>query len=278
MLDPQTTLNCGGQIISLESPVVMGIINVTPDSFFSGSRKQAVNEVLNTAEKMLKEGAAILDIGGMSTRPGAKTIPVQEELQRVVPVIEALKKAFPESVLSVDTVRGAVARQCADVGAGMINDISAGRMDDEMYSTAAALQLPYVLMHMKGAPESMQQNPGYENVVLEVLDFLIHEVGKLRDLGLNDIILDPGFGFGKSLEDNYRLLRELHVLQIPGLPVMAGISRKSMIYKPLNTSPEEALIGTAALHMVALRQGARILRCHDVKEAIQVIELWKLLS
>ena len=278
MLDPQSTLNCAGQIVSLESPVVMGIINVTPDSFFSGSRKQAVKDVLSTAEQMLKDGAAILDIGGMSTRPGAKLISEQEELQRVVPVTEALKKAFPESVLSIDTVRGSVASQCADVGAGMINDISAGRMDDEMYPTAASLQLPYVLMHMQGVPDNMQQSPGYENVVLEVLDFLIQEVGKLRDLGLKDIILDPGFGFGKSLADNYQLLKELHVLQIPGLPVMAGVSRKSMIYKPLNISPEEALIGTAALHMVALREGARILRCHDVKEAVQVIELWKLLS
>jgi dihydropteroate synthase len=278
MLNHQTTLNCAGQILSLASPVVMGIINITPDSFFSGSRKQAIGEILDTAEQMLKDGASILDIGGMSTRPGAKVIAAEEELQRVLPVVEAIKSTFPEAIISIDTVRGAVARHCAEAGAGMINDISAGRMDEDMYPAVAALQLPYVLMHMQGTPDKMQQNPGYENVALEVLDFLIEEVGKLRTLGAKDIILDPGFGFGKSIEDNYQLLKELHVLQIPDLPVLAGVSRKSMIYKPLNTSPEDALIGTAALHMVALNQGARILRCHDVKEAVQVIELWKLFS
>ena len=278
MLDPQITLNCAGQILSLEEPRVMGIINVTPDSFFGKSRKDELAEVLSTAEKMLEQGATILDVGGMSTRPGAANIPLEEELSRVVGKVEAIKKEFPDSIISVDTVKSEVARQCAAVGAGIINDVSAGRMDEQMYPTVADLQLPYVIMHMQGKPQDMQDNPVYENVVLEVLDFLIAEVSKLRDLGVKDLILDPGFGFGKSLEDNYKLLKELHVLQIPGLPVLAGVSRKSMIYKALNISPEDALIGTAALHMVALNQGAKILRCHDVKEAVQVIELWKLLA
>lgn len=278
MLDPQITLNCAGQLLSLDEPRVMGIINVTPDSFYSNSRKKEIAEVLSTAEMMLEQGASILDVGGMSTRPGAKNIPLEEELARVVGKVEALKKAFPDSIISVDTVKSEVARHCAAVGAGIINDVSAGRMDEAMYSTIADLQLPYVIMHMQGKPQDMQDNPDYGNVVLEVLDFLIAEVAKLRELGVKDLILDPGFGFGKSLEDNYKLLKELHVLQIPGLPILAGVSRKSMIYKALNISPEEALVGTAALHMVALNQGAKILRCHDVKEAAQVIELWKLLA
>lgn len=278
MLNPHLTLNCAGQLLSLESPIVMGIINVTPDSFFTGSRKPEVKDVLDTAEKMLQEGAAILDIGGMSTRPGAEIISLEEELSRVIPVIKALKHEFPESIISIDTVRGEVARQSADLGAGLINDVSAGSIDENMYATVAELGLPYILMHMRGTPENMQDNPEYEQVVVEVLDFFIKEIGKLRELGVKDIVLDPGFGFGKRLEDNYALLKELHVLQVPGLPVLAGVSRKSMIYKALKINPEEALIGTTALHMYALKEGAKILRCHDVKEAIQVIDLWKMLA
>ncbi len=278
MLNPHLTLNCAGHLLSLESPVVMGIINVTPDSFFAGSRQQEVKDVLVTAEQMLTEGASILDIGGMSTRPGAKIISAEEELERVIPVVKALKQEFPDSILSIDTVRGEVARQCADLGIGLINDVSAGSIDENMYATVAELGLPYIIMHMKGTPETMQANPAYEQVVVEVLDFFISEIGKLRELGVKDIILDPGFGFGKRLEDNYALLKELHVLQVPGLPILVGVSRKSMIYKALEINPEEALIGTAALHMYALKEGAKILRCHDVKEAVQVIDLWKMLA
>lgn len=278
MLNPQLTINCAGRLLSLESPVVMGIINVTPDSFYQGSRTPSVDSALAQAEKMLTEGARILDIGGMSTRPGADWVSEEQETRRVVPVIEAIKKRFPEAHISIDTVYGSVARRSAAVGAGMINDISAGRLDTEMYPTVAALELPYVLMHMKGTPKNMQQNPAYEKVSLEVLDFLIAEVGKLRELGVKDIILDPGFGFGKKVEDNYALLKNLNVLNIPGLPLLVGVSRKSMIYKPLNINPEEALTGTVALHLYALMGGAKILRCHDVREAIHVIELWKMLQ
>ena len=278
MLNPQLTINCAGQLLSLESPVVMGIINVTPDSFYQGSRTLSVDSALAQAEKMLREGARIIDVGGMSTRPGADLVTEEQETSRVIPVIEAINKRFPEVHISIDTVHGSVARRSAAVGAGMINDISAGRMDPEMYATVAELDLPYVLMHMKGTPKDMQQNPAYENVSLEVLDFLIAEVGKLRELGVKDIVLDPGFGFGKKVEDNYGLLKNLDVLNIPGLPLMVGVSRKSMIYKPLNINPEEALAGTSALHLFALMRGAKILRCHDVKEAMQTIKLWKMLQ
>ena len=276
MLSPQQTINCGGRLLDLTSPVVMGIINISPDSFYKKSRFIGREAILKIAEKMLEDGAAILDVGGMSSRPGAKVIGKEEELSLVVPIIEILCKTFPAAIVSVDTVNAEVARQAAAIGAGMINDISAGSLDVKMYETVAALNLPYVLMHMQGRPETMQNKPEYEDVVLEVLDFFIAEIGKLRDLGLTDIILDPGFGFGKRIADNYELLKKMHVFGITDLPIMAGISRKSMIYKKLDISPEEALPATSALHMIALQQGARILRCHDVKEAVEVISLWKI--
>lgn len=278
MLTPQQTINCGGRLLDLTSPVVMGIINVSPDSFYKKSRFTNNEAVLKIAEKMLEDGAAILDVGGMSSRPGAKVIGEEEELALIVPIIEILCKTFPEAIISVDTVRGEVAQKAADAGAGMINDISAGRFDSKMYETVAALNLPYVLMHMQGRPETMQSNPKYEDVVLEVLDFFIAEIGKLRDLGLKDIIIDPGFGFGKSIPDNYELLKKMHVFGITDVPIMAGISRKSMIYKLLDITPEEALPATSTLHIIALQQGAKILRCHDVKEAKEVIALWETLN
>jgi dihydropteroate synthase len=278
MLYPQLTLNCAGRLLNLEVPVVMGIINVTPDSFYDKSRVSGVDAAVKEAATMLSEGATILDIGGMSTRPGAKPVSLDEELKRVIPVVKAIKRQFPEAVVSIDTVHAEIARSAAEVGAGMINDISAGRMDEQMYETVAQLQLPYVLMHMQGTPQNMQLNPSYENVSMEVLDLFIEEIGKLRALGVKDLILDPGFGFGKSIDDNYGLLKKLHVLGIPGLPVLAGVSRKSMIYKTLNVKTEDALSGTVALNFYALQQGAKILRCHDVKEAVQVIELWKKLN
>lgn len=273
-------LNCRGQLLDISRPVVMGILNMTPDSFYDGGRLDSKTAVLHQAEKMLSEGAAILDIGGMSTRPGAKEVPEEEELKRVLPAIAAIRGRFPEAILSIDTWRARVAREAIATGASIINDISAGKFDTDMYPLAGVLPgTPYILMHIQGTPQTMQQNPVYGDVVQEVLDFFIREVGQLRALGVNDIILDPGFGFGKSVAHNFQLLRHLHVFrQVLGLPVLAGISRKSMICKVLQVRPEHALNGTTALHIVALQQGAGILRVHDVREAREVIRLWETLQ
>ncbi len=278
MIEVRSTLNCNRRLLTLETPVVMGILNVTPDSFYSLSRVQFEREILEQSEKMLEEEAKILDIGGMSSRPGAALISEAEELQRVLPAIESILKHFPEAILSIDTVRAEVARQSVAAGVAIVNDISAGRIDSNMYATVAALDVPYVLMHMQGTPQTMQENPTYENVVQEVLDFFITEVGKLRELGVKDLILDAGFGFGKTLTHNYQLLQHLHVFQILELPILTGISRKSMVYKPFGGSSKTALNGTTALHMIALQQGSKILRAHDVKEAVEVIKLWKQLE
>lgn len=275
MLHPNRTLNCKGKLLTLNSPLVMGILNVTPDSFYDGGKYEQKDALLKQAERMLEEGASILDIGGMSSRPGAEVISVDTELQRVLPAIKNLHQAFPEAVLSIDTVHSEVAKQAVEAGASMVNDISAGSMDHALYKMVADLKVPYILMHMQHTPKTMQQQPTYENVVQEVLDFFIVEVGKLKALGIVDIILDPGFGFGKRVEDNYALLKKMSVFQILGLPILAGISRKSMICKVLKINPKDALNGTTALHIVALQQGARLLRAHDVKEAMQCIRLWE---
>lgn len=272
----QSTLNCRGRLLDLSAPVVMGILNVTPDSFFDGGRHEDPDHAFRQAEKMIREGARIIDVGGASSRPGADTVPEEEELRRVVPLVSQLAAAFPEIVVSVDTWRASVAREAAAAGAGILNDISAGCMDDNLYPEVAKSGLPYVLMHMQGTPATMQQAPVYDDVVTEVLDFFIAETGRLRTLGVTDIVLDPGFGFGKTVEHNYRLLNHLSLFSsVTGLPVLAGLSRKSMICKVLKVNPEQALNGTTALHMVALQQGAKILRVHDVKEAVEVIRLWE---
>ncbi|MCC7506022.1 MAG: dihydropteroate synthase [Saprospiraceae bacterium] len=272
----QSTLNCRGRLLDLSAPVVMGILNVTPDSFFDGGRHEDPDHAFRQAEKMIREGARIIDVGGASSRPGADTVPEEEELRRVVPLVSQLAAAFPEIVVSVDTWRASVAREAAAAGAGILNDISAGCMDDNLYPEVAKSGLPYVLMHMQGTPATMQQAPVYDDVVTEVLDFFIAETGRLRTLGVTDIVLDPGFGFGKTVEHNYRLLNHLSLFSsVTGLPVLAGLSRKSMICKVLKVNPAQALNGTTALHMVALQQGAKILRVHDVKEAVEVIRLWE---
>ena len=268
-------MNCNGQILDISSPVVMGILNITTDSFYSGSRLNAIDKILEQAEKMLKEGAKILDIGGMSSRPGAEIVTEEEELIRVIPSIRAIHQEFPNAIISVDTIRAKVAKESVLHGASIVNDISAGSLDDNLLKTVAELNVPYILMHMKGKPKDMQDQTNYDDVQLEILDFLIQKIGKLRQLGIKDIIIDVGFGFGKTVEQNYLLLKKMHQFKILNLPILAGISRKSMIYKVLHTTPQEALNGTSALHMVALQQGANILRVHDVKEAIEVIELWK---
>lgn len=269
------TLNCKGRLLTLQRPVVMGILNVTPDSFYDGGRYAGPDAALRQAEKMLAEGAAILDVGGMSSRPGAAAVPIEEELRRVIPAIGQIQAAFPDAFISADTVQPEVAKRAVEAGAALINDISAGRMAPGMYETVAELGVPYVLMHMKGTPQTMQQHAHYEDVTLEVLDFLIAEVAALQQAGVKDIILDPGFGFGKTIAHNFELLQNLHVLGVLPYPVLAGLSRKSMIYRTLGISAGEALNGSTALHMVALQQGASILRVHDVKEAVETIKLWE---
>ena len=256
----------------------MGILNVTPDSFYDGGKYQGLDGQLHQVEKMLKEGATFIDIGGMSSRPGAGIIDEKEELERVLPAIEKINKTFPEAILSIDTLRSYVAKQAIEAGASIINDISAGRIDPQMYETVAELGTPYILMHMQGTPQQMQQNPTYKNVALEILDFFIAEIGKLRSLGVKDIIVDPGFGFGKTVDHNYELLQKMHVFKMLEVPILAGISRKSMICKVLKVSPTNALNGTTALHVIALQQGAKILRAHDVKEAMECIRLFGILE
>lgn len=278
MFAVRRTLNCKGRLLSLERPVVMGILNTSPDSFYDGGRYQSLDAALHQTEQMLSEGAAIIDVGGMSSRPGAAQISIQEELRRVLPVIEAIAGRFPEAFISIDTVHAQTAREAVAAGACIVNDISAGRLTEGMYETVAELGVPYVLMHMQGRPETMQQQAQYDDVVQEVLDFLIAEVGRLQAAGVKDILLDPGFGFGKTIEHNFQLLQNLHVLGILPYPVLAGVSRKSMIYRSLGIPPEEALNGTTALHIVALQQGALLLRVHDVAEAVQVVRLWEQLQ
>jgi dihydropteroate synthase len=275
MIYEKQTINCRGRLFDLGSPIVMGIMNLTPDSFFDGGKYANVEAAMRQVEKMVGEGAAIIDIGGMSSRPGAALISEEEELGRVLPVVEAIANRFPDVVLSVDTFRSEVARQSVAAGAGIVNDIYAGRFDGKMFETVASLEVPYIMMHMQGSPDTMQLAPVYGNVVQEVLHFFLEKMGQLRSLGVKDIILDPGFGFGKTVAHNYELLNNLHVFRMTELPILAGISRKSMICKVLGVKPENALNGTTALHMVALQQGARLLRVHDVKEAIEVVKLWK---
>ncbi|MBX7141042.1 MAG: dihydropteroate synthase [Chitinophagales bacterium] len=273
MFSEKTLIHCGGKLLDLSTPKVMGILNVTPDSFYPESRLMNEAEVLQLAEQMRQDGAAILDVGGLSTRPGAEEISVDEELHRVIPAIRKILKEFPDAIVSIDTFRSKVAEEAVAAGATMVNDISAGRLDADFLTTIAKLKIPYVLMHMQGTPQTMQENPSYESVVNDVFNFLKKRLIQLNRLGIHDIILDPGFGFGKSVEHNYQLLKHLSVLRTFGLPVLAGLSRKSMICKVLHANPANALNGTTALHAVALLQGAKILRVHDVKEAVETIEL-----
>ena len=273
-----TTLNCKGKLLDLSEPKVMGILNLTPDSFFDGGRYFAnIDDALRQTEQMLLAGASIIDIGGMSSRPGAKLISVAEELQRVLPTIEAIHKNFPQAILSIDTVRSEVARQAVAAGASIVNDISAGNFDDKLLETVADLQVPYILMHLKGKPETMQHKPVYENIVLEMVDFFQEKLEKINALGIRDVVIDMGFGFGKTLEHNYEILRQLQDFQLFDLPILVGVSRKSMIYKYLNIKPEDALNGTTALHTFALLKGCQILRVHDVKEAVEVVKLVEML-
>ncbi|MBE5321798.1 dihydropteroate synthase [Pedobacter sp. MR2016-19] len=271
--EPKKSLNIKDRMIDLSSPKVMGILNITPDSFYDNSRTKSIDEALIKAARFLDEGATFIDIGGYSSRPGAKDISINEEIDRVVPVVESLVKTFPEAVISIDTFRAKVAEETISAGAHIINDIAAGDMDEQMFETVAKLQVPYMMMHMQGTPQNMHQNPVYNNVLLEVIDYLAKKVAALKALHVHDIIIDPGFGFGKTTEHNYELLRQMEAFKIFKLPILVGFSRKGMIYKTLGTSAAEALNGTSVLNTIALQKGAGILRVHDVKEAVECVRL-----
>lgn len=269
------SLNLGGRVLDLSTPCVMGIINVTPDSFYGGSRMADPHTALRAAREMLEQGVGILDVGAVSSRPGAEPVPEHEEINRLSPVLEALRNGIPEAPISVDTWRSGVAREVhRRFGIHMINDITSGDKDPEMFPTVASLDVPYVLMHMQGDPASMQENPEYGDVVDDLLRYFSERVFRLRKLGVNDIVVDPGFGFGKTVEHNYTLLRELDAFRMLELPLMVGISRKSMICKVLKVNPENALIGSTAAHMAALLNGANILRVHDVREAVETVKIF----
>ncbi len=272
------SLNIKGKLVELNSPKIMGILNATPDSFYKESRVSSVNSILAKAEKMLCEGATFLDIGGFSTRPNAATVTKEEELKRVIPLIEKLVNVFPEAYISIDTFRSKVAQEAIEAGASIINDVSGGQADDEMFETVAKLKTPYILMHIRGTPTNMMSNTHYENVITEVVKYFVEKTNQLKKLGHTDIIIDPGFGFSKNLAQNYKLLNGLKHLHTVGFPVLIGVSRKSMVYKLLKTTPEMALNGTNILNFASLERGAKILRVHDVKEAQETIELFSALQ
>lgn len=268
------SIRIGGRLLDLSTPRVMGIVNATPDSFFGGSRQQAVDGVLRTVEQMVADGADMVDIGGQSTRPGAVRISADEEAQRVLPLIAAVHERFPELILSIDTYYGAVAREAVAAGAAIVNDISAWSIDPELFTAVAEMRVPYILMHMQGTPETMQLNPAYTDVVNEVYRFFSQKLAALRQAGVADVILDPGFGFGKTLTHNYQLLARLSEFETLSCTVLAGVSRKGMVYKLLETTPEDALNGTTAANTLALVNGARILRVHDVRAAVEAVKLF----
>lgn len=272
-LSPKHTINCGGELIDLSSPKVMGIINVTPDSFFSGSRKNQLNEIVSTAEKMLQEGADFLDIGGYSSRPGAEDISIEEELERVIDPILAINEKFPDAIISIDTFRSEVARKAVEAGAEIINDISAGYLDNEMLETVADLNVTYIAMHMRGTPQNMKEQINYDDLLKEVMFYFSEVVDKCNHLGIKDVVIDPGFGFAKNADQSFHLLNHLEYLKRLDKPILVGVSRKSMIYRTLDMTAEQALNGTTALNTLALFKGASILRVHDIKEAKEVVNL-----
>ncbi len=277
MLWEQVTLNCCGRLLDISSPVIMGILNATPDSFHTQSRVD-LDTVAAKADEMLSQGARIIDLGGMSSRPGADIVSPQEEIDRVCPLIEHLVKQFPDCIISIDTVQSSVAREALAHGARIINDVSAWSIDPGMLDVVASHKAPYILMHMQGVPSDMQHAPHYDDVVVDVLDFLIAKISQLIQRDVLDIIVDPGFGFGKNMQHNYQLLRHLQAFKILERPVLVGLSRKSMIQQVLQVDASGALNGTTALHMVALQKGAKILRVHDVREAHQCVQLWEALQ
>lgn len=272
------TINCKGQLIDLSTPLVMGILNVTPDSFYDGSCYNGELAIGNRIEQMLEEGVDIIDLGAMSTKPGAAEISEEEEMKRLKPALKMINKYFSDAVVSVDTYRSSIAREVVEkYGVAIVNDISAGELDANMFATIADLKVPYIMMHIKGTPQNMQNDPQYDDLVQEIMMYFAKKLEQAKSLGISDIILDPGFGFGKTVAHNYELMKNLDTLKILERPMLVGISRKSMIYKVLETDAENALTGTIALNMAALLNGANILRVHDVKEAVQTIKIYQAL-
>ncbi|MEQ6123044.1 dihydropteroate synthase [Pseudotenacibaculum sp. MALMAid0570] len=267
------TINCKGNLIDLSLPKVMGILNITPDSFFDGGKYKNESDILNQVEKMLSEGATFIDVGAYSSRPGANHVSEEEELKRILPVVNLLLKDFPDILISVDTFRSKVAQETINSGAAIINDISGGNIDSKMFSTVADLQVPYIVMHMLGTPQNMQQNPTYKNVTTELLQFFSEKINELNRLQVKDVIVDVGFGFGKTIAHNYQLLKNLQLFQHLNAPILAGVSRKSMLYKTLDITAKEALNATTSANTIALLNGANILRVHDVKEAVQSVKI-----
>jgi dihydropteroate synthase len=272
------TLNCNGKLIDLTSPKVMGILNVTPNSFYDGGKHVEAKAILNQVEKMLSEGATFIDVGGYSSKPNAEEVAEEQELQRILPVVQNISKEFPNAVISIDTFRSKVAQAAIENGAAIINDISAGNLDAKMMETVAQLQVPYIMMHMKGTPQTMKSLAQYKNIVKEMLFYFSEKIALARSFGINDLILDPGFGFAKTVDQNFEVLSKLDLFQIAEMPILAGLSRKSMIYKTLDTSAEFALNGTTSLNMISLMKGAKILRVHDVKEAVECVQLYNQLQ
>jgi dihydropteroate synthase len=272
------TINCKGNLIDLATPKVMGILNITPNSFYDGGNFQEESVVLNQVEKMLNEGATFIDIGAYSSKPNAEFVSEEEELQRILPILQQIIKQFPDIIVSIDTFRAEVAKQCVLNGAALINDISAGHLDEKMLPTIAELQVPYIMMHMKGNPQTMQSLAQYDDIVKEMIYYFSERIFEARKLGINDLIVDPGFGFAKTLEQNYEVMQKLDIFKQLELPLLVGISRKSMIYKTLETSAQEALNGTTFLNAIALEKGANILRVHDVKEAVEGLKLFEKLK
>ncbi|MCH2196423.1 dihydropteroate synthase [Kordia sp.] len=267
------SINCNGKLVSLETPKVMGILNVTPDSFYDGGMYKDASTILTQVEKMLTDGATFIDVGAYSSRPNAPHVSLEEEKQRLLPILKLILHKFPETILSIDTFRSEVAKAAIDLGAAIVNDISAGNLDNNMMNVVGDLGVPYIMMHMQGTPKTMQQNPSYEDVLKDIFHELSEKIALARSCKIKDIIVDPGFGFGKTIAHNYTILKELRLFEILDCPILAGVSRKSMIYKVLDVSPQEALNGTSVLHTIALQNGASILRVHDVKEAVECIKL-----
>lgn len=269
------TINVRGRLVSLDEPQVMGILNVTPDSFFATSRCRSEEEIRQRICMMRREGATMVDIGAYSSRPGAEEVSVEEELRRLLPAVGIVREEWPDAIISVDTFRAEVARQAVEAGADIINDISGGEMDKDMFRTVAELHVPYILMHMQGTPQDMQKAPHYDNLMCEVFRSLGERVEELHEAGVADVIVDPGFGFGKTMAQNYEMMARLGEFRLLGCPILVGISRKSMVYRLLDTTPEESLNGTTALNTIALMNGASILRVHDVREAVEAIKIYR---
>lgn len=271
-------INCRGNLVDLSAPKVMGILNITPNSFYDGGRYQQETEILKRVEVMLTEGADFIDIGAYSSKPSAEFVSEEEELNRLLPIIKLILSEFPDIIISIDTFRSRIAKVSIENGAAIINDISAGSLDEKMMEMIAKFQVPYIMMHMKGTPQTMMNLAKYNDIVKEMLFYFSEKVAQARSLGINDLIIDPGFGFAKTVDQNYEVMQKLQLFQNLELPILAGVSRKSMIYKPLESTPENALNGTTALNMIALTKGASILRVHDVKEAVECVKLFSLMS